>query len=115
MNLLTATSTLLDAVKTHAPEDDRFIKAAIKRMEKRLRVLQLRAVQATKRNRTNAFWDAMAKFAGGVHPKNNVAVIPCKRCEFLIDFGEFCSAGEYDGRGRIKSLTCPACKLSMMP
>ncbi len=112
MNLLCATTTLLDAVKTHAPEDDRIIKAAIKRMEKRLGVLQLRAAQAKKRNRSNAFWDAMARFSGGVS-KSDQAVIPCKGCGLHIDFADFCSMGEYDGRGRIKSLTCPACNLSM--
>ncbi|HEV2692407.1 MAG TPA: hypothetical protein VG347_05875 [Verrucomicrobiae bacterium] len=113
MTLLTATSTLIDAVKTYAPEEDAHIQRAVKRMEKRLLVLQVRAKKNEKRIRTLAFWCAMVTFNGGVSPGPRLAVIPCKGCEYLITFKDFIKNGEWDGRGNFKSLICPHCECLM--
>ena len=115
MNLLDATTTLIDTAKTYAPENDAVIARAIKRMEKRLFVLQVRSAKARKRNRVKAFWDAMGLFKGGASggPKSD-AVIPCKVCDHLIGFGEFCKHAEFTGGGRIETLTCPNCNNVMV-
>lgn len=115
MTLLEATTTLIDAVKTYAPESDRKVTQAIKRMEKRLFVLLVRQAKARKRARTNAFWDAMATLGGGVSCAPNVDVIPCKGCDAVIDFGTFCKSAEWTGNGRVINLTCPKCGLCMEP
>jgi len=113
MTLLTATTTLLDAVKTYAPEEDQQIRRAVKRMEKRLMVLQVRAAKREKANRTDAFWDAMGKFEGGVCVFKHTACFPCKACKQHIYFGDFLKNAEWDGRGRVKSVLCPKCNLLM--
>lgn len=118
MTLLEATTTLIDAVKTWAPEEDRKIAQAVKRMEKRLFVLQVRAAWARKRNRRKAFYDAMGEFGGGVvdnGPAGGIkyAVIPCKACRFFVTFGDFCKGAEFTGHGRIIILVCPKCGCQM--
>lgn len=131
MNLLEATSTLIDAAKTYGPESDRVLQRSIKRMEKRLHVLQVRSAKARKRNRMKAFWDAMAIFSGGVTDTTRQvggiwptttkfpntakleAVIPCRACCHAIRFGEFCKGAEFNGRGEILTLTCQACACVM--
>lgn len=109
MTLLTATSTLIDAAKTYGPESDRVLLRAIKRMEKRLEVLQLRDAKNRKRVRMEAFWDAMALFEGGKCLERNEAVFHCKLCARKIYFGDFCKCADYDGRGYLRSLVCPGC------
>jgi hypothetical protein len=109
MNLLEATSTLIDVAKTHAHENDHVARRAIKRMEKRLFLLQVRAAKARKRNRFQAFWDAMAVFNGGVCTQKRQAVIPCAACENKMYFGDFCKTAEFTGHGRVKTLACPKC------
>lgn len=113
MTLLEATITLIDAVKTWAPEEDRKIAKAVKRMEKRLFVLQIRAAWARKRNRRKAFYDAMGEFGGGILMKDPISLsrgmIPCKACHARIYFGDFCKNADFTGHGRIISLACPKC------
>lgn len=119
MNLLEATATLIDAAKTYAPEQDKVIQRAVRRMEKRYLVLQVRAAKARKRNRINSFWHAMAIFNGGAaqnpdHPRRRKeACIPCQRCGHLIFFSEFCKGATFSGAGRIQFLECGACGLVM--
>jgi len=113
MTLLDATTTLIAAVKTWAPEEDRKVAQAVKRMEKRLFLLQVRHAKARKRNRTNAFWDAMTQFHGGACQTKHQACIPCKACGFKIFFGDFCKHGDWTGHGKIKTLGCPKCGCTM--
>lgn len=113
MNLLEATTTLIDAVKTWAPEDDRKIAQAVKRVEKRVFVLQVRAAKRRKRNRVKAFYHAMGHFGGGCDPQFRRALILCKACNHWIFFGDFCRNAEWTGNGLIISLTCPKCHIVM--
>src|SRR4051812_34002215 len=55
MTLLEATSHLIDCAKTNAHESDRVMQRAVKRMEKRLAVLKLRAAKTLRRNRRLAW------------------------------------------------------------
>ena len=111
MNLLEATSTLLDFVKTNAPENDKTIQRAIKRMEKRLTVLQARRAKNLKRIQMEAFFDArtitIAAVIGGV------AMMQCTKCLEIIEFDDFVRTAEYTGRGRFLSVTCPWCRFLM--
>jgi hypothetical protein len=120
MTLLDATTTLIDAAKTYAPENDRVIARAVKRMEKRLAILQQRAVQYRARNQTNAWLYGVALY-GGRRAKHRViadrpeAVIPCKACQHEITFDEFLTAADYTGHGHVRQITCPACGVVMAP
>lgn len=109
MNLLEATTTLIDCAKTYAPENDKVVARAVRRMEKRLHVLQVRSVKARKRCRVKAFWDAMANFEGGVCVKTNKPVFTCPACHCLINFADFCHKGMFSGSGKMVSMQCPQC------
>lgn len=109
MTLLEATTTLLDAVKTYAPEDDRVIIRATKRMEKRLLVLQVRHAKARKRNRTKAFWCAMQMFGGGACTVKHTACFPCPACKQKLYFGDFIRNAGISDSGRFLTMSCPRC------
>ncbi len=114
MNLLEATTTLIDAVKTYAPEDDRAIARAVKRMEKRLLILQVRAAKRRKANRVKAFWQAMALFNGSVCDdarvsKKQQACFICPSCRKLLFWGDFIRSAQISPGGRFESTTCPHC------
>ena len=109
MTLLDATTTLIDAVKTYAPEDDRNISRAVKRMEKRLFILQVRNAKAWKRNRIKAFWNAMALFNGGACLKSHRACFGCPNCKRKLFFGDFCKNADFSAGGRFISMICPGC------
>ena len=111
MNLLEATTTLIDAVKTHAPEEDRMVQRAVRRMEKRLFVLQVRRAKARKRNRRKAFWQAVGLFDGGVlvTDSSKRGMFLCPQCKGRIFFGDFCKNAEFTGSGRFTTMSCPHC------
>jgi hypothetical protein len=114
MNLLDATTILIESAKNFCPVEDPEILRAVKRMEKRLEVLQYRAAKRKKQVRMSAFWDAFGEFGGGKSVARNAAVIVCKGCQSEIDFGDFLKHAEWDGIGRVKSLNCAQCGLLMM-
>lgn len=97
MTLLDATTTLIDTAKTYAPED-RVVARAVKRMEKRLRLLQLRNAKAIRRRRSSAWVDCLV-----------VIKATCSGCGFVFDFGSFVKNAQLTGHGHIKSLRCPNC------
>jgi hypothetical protein len=109
MNLLEATTTLIDVARTYAPDDDRIVARAIKRMEKRLFVLQVRQAKARKRNRVKAFWDAIGYFNGGVCTQSRKACFLCPACGLNLYFGDFIKNAEFSKGGRFLSMSCPHC------
>ena len=113
MTLLEATTTLIDAVKTYAPEDDRSISRAVKRMEKRLFVLQVRQAKARKRNRVKAFFNAMGLFSGGACTITHKACFQCPRCKQKLFFFDFCKNAEFSASGRFVVMSCPYCACLM--
>jgi hypothetical protein len=112
MNLLDATATLLDFAKTNAHEGDRVIQRAIRRMEKRLFILQVRAAKRRRRARLEAFYQAIAAFRGSSGSRA-VGLIPCMNCDNAMGFREFCKGAVFTGSGRIQSLTCNECGAEM--
>ena len=95
MTLLEATATLIDCAKTWAP-DDPIVKRAVRRMERRLEVLQLRAANARRLRRHKA-WVALQSFR------------PVCDCGHRFIFGEFAGAAVLTGHGNIKRYHCPKC------
>src|SRR5690242_9194582 len=102
MNLLEATTTMIDAVKTYAPEDDKTIQRAVKRFEKRLFVLQVRAAKRRRRNRRHAFQHAVEIFNGRAASVcgRYYGEVDCKGCNTILLFGDFCRDGEFSGSGK---------------
>jgi hypothetical protein len=96
VTLLDATATLIDCAKTYA-DHDKSVMRAVARMEKRLRLLQLRAARA-RRSRRRSAWRALQFFA------------PVCRCSHRFTFGQFVRSAEIDGRGWIQRFVCPACR-----
>lgn len=117
MTLLEATATLIDAVKTWAPGEDRKLKAAVKRMEKRLRLLQLRARKAFRRRRWSAWYQACADYGEVWHPPGRptrrLTDPICGQCFHMINYREFCHSAEFGGRGNLLVLCCPYCDFPM--
>jgi hypothetical protein len=117
MNLLDATATLIDFAKTNAHESDRVVQRAIRRMEQRHAVLQLRAARNRKRTRSKAFWNAMALFDGYSTALNGAgklqAAFSCYDCEHRFFFGDFIKHAKWDGRGIVTLLICPNCQADM--
>jgi len=113
MTLLEATTTLIDAVRTYAPEEDRSIARAVKRMEKRLFILQVREAKARKRNRVKAFWNAMGLFDGGVCTPTRKACFICPACKQKLYFGDFIRNAEFSKGGRFEQMSCPHCACLM--
>lgn len=109
MNLLEATSTLIDLAKTHGREDDRVLQRAIRRMEKRLMLLKVRAAKARRRARREAFWEAYAIFKGHPCADTHQACIPCQAYQRKLYFGDFCKWGWWTGHGRVQLLECRYC------
>lgn len=109
VTLLDATATLIDFAKTNGQETDRLLSKATARMEKRLRLLQLRRAKTIRRNRTAAFWKVLSFLNGGADMKNRRACFDCGRCGFRFYFGEFLKTGIFAGHGKIKTLICPKC------
>lgn len=97
MTLLEATSHLIDAAKTWCPRDDKMLTRAIKRMEKRLEVLQFRKATALRRRRHKA-WELMQ------HLRRD-----CQHCGFDFCFGDFVKTAEIDHRQLVR-FDCPACE-----
>ncbi|MES2219372.1 MAG: hypothetical protein V4587_00210 [Acidobacteriota bacterium] len=96
MTLLEATGMLIDCAKTWAPENDRLMKRAVKRMEKRLLVLQVRAAKERHRRRRIAWNDLQA-------------IKPVCDCGHAFELGEFVRQAELGARGCIKHFQCPHC------
>jgi len=116
VNLLDATVTLLDAVKTFAP-DTVEIKRAARRMEKRLLVLQVRAAKSLRRRRWNAFYEASAMTGDVVRVEgciNHHGPPKCQHCAYQFDFGSSVREADICGRAHIKQLYCPACGYHMI-
>lgn len=105
MTLLDASVHLIDAAR-QVPEN-KVLERAIKRMERRVQVLRLRAARARRRGRHKAWWNVMWTYVGGFAHKR--AVIDCPGCKVWIDFGHFASNAEIDGRGYVKSWECGKC------
>lgn len=97
MTLLDATGHLIEIAKTFG-RDDAITRRAIKRMEKRLALLQLRKAKALRARRHKAWWNGPS-----------TQQCPHPECEHEITFGEFCRTAEIDGRGRTKRWNCPHC------
>jgi len=97
MTLLEATSTLLDCVKTWGPDDSVQIRRAVKRMEKRLDVLQLRAKKALRRRRHKGWLDLQ-----------HLAPV-CQHCGATFIFGDFAKTAELNHKGDIIRFDCPEC------
>lgn len=97
MTLLDATSTILDAVKTWCPDNDRKLKSAVKRMEKRLEVLRLRSLKSLRRRRHKGFNDLL-HFC----PK-------CPYCAEEFVFGDFAKSAQLNTRGDVLRFDCPSC------
>jgi hypothetical protein len=99
MNLLDATTHVLEAAR-EAPENP-ILTRAIKRLDRRVQLLRLRAAKARRRNRHKAWNRATIPF-GASH-------IGCVECKCTIDFGTFAKRALIDGRGRAVELRCPEC------
>lgn len=97
MTLLEATSHLIDIAKTFG-RDDAITRRAIKRMERRLAVLQLRTAKALRARRHKAWWNGPS-----------TTQCPHPECQHPISFGEFCKSAHIDGRGRTRRWDCPHC------
>ena len=110
MTLLEATSHLIDCAKTNAHESDRVMARAIKRMEQRLRVLQLRTAKARRKARDNA-WIILCimtlKQEEGGDPT-------CRHCGHVFSFGQFVKTGFITHRGQIRAFHCPACDVHLI-
>lgn len=113
MNLLDATATVLDLAKTHAHESDRVAQAAIKRVEKRLHLLRIRAAKNRRRLRHHAWWILMWHFKGGWLQDSKVMVIECPQCDELVDFGHVCRSAVISGRGAVVKFDCPHCGFAL--
>lgn len=109
MTLLDATTTLIDFARTNGSEEDACLARAIKRMEQRLFVLQVRHAKRQKQIRTKAFWDAMCNFNGGACQLTRQACIPCPTCQLKIFSGDFMKNAEWTGTGKVLTLACPKC------
>lgn len=109
MTLLEATGRLIEFAKQKGKPTDKVLKRAVKRMEDRHYLLRYRAIKAKKRNRDNAFWDAMGVFNGAAHGEPRRAGIACHRCSYVIYFGEFLKYSSINGRGQCLFLDCPVC------
>jgi DNA-directed RNA polymerase subunit RPC12/RpoP len=118
MNLLDATETLLDAVRTHAPwETDITIARSIKRMEKRLEVLKLRAEKRRQNISETAFFNALGIVGGGavnVTTAKGTPAILCRNCQTKILFEDFVEVAVFNGAGTMQSMTCPKCKWKLI-
>ena len=101
MTLLNATSILLDFVKTEAPEDPH-IKRAVKRMERRLAVLQLRSAKALLRRRHKGWADLL-------HLAES-----CPACGIKFSFGDFAKTALLNSRGDILNFDCPDCGVTVV-
>lgn len=97
MTLLDATATLIDLVKTWAPQEDAHTKRAIRRMERRLDVLRLRAAKSLRRRRSKGWKDLQF-----LAPK-------CVTCGEEFCFGDFVKKAELNHRGDIIRYDCPSC------
>jgi hypothetical protein len=120
MTLLDATATLIDFAKTNGIESDSHLLKAVKRMEKRLRLLQLRRAKTIRRNRQSAWDDCrlglLARWswqnpgkATAIKKQKLIEDPECHRCGFKFNFGLFLKNAVLDGRGKIKTLICPKC------
>lgn len=100
MTLLEATSTLIDAVRSHGLDEQPAVRRALKRMEQRLDVLQHRQSKALLRRRQIAY--AMLKALTKGH---------CRVCRFDIAYGDFLHNPhcQYDGRGFLRFYRCANC------
>jgi len=104
MTLLEATSTLIDFAKTNAPDSDRVMARAIKRLEKRLAVLQLRKAKSRRTGRNRA-WRLMKHLFGDA-PE-------CQHCAAEITFKEFVTTAQINGQ-RICLFNCPRCQKTII-
>src|ERR1700733_15260147 len=109
MTLLTATSTVIDHCKSSGHENDRQLQRAISRLEKRLRLLQLRHAKTLRWNRRKAFWVDIGLLDGGCDMKRKQGVFDCPQCKYRFDFGDFLKSATITGHGRVKTLICPKC------
>lgn len=109
MTLLDATSTLIDFAKTNGRETDPILTKAVTRMEKRLRLLQLRRVKMIRWNRRKAFWHTVGLMGGGVDMPRKQGVFYCPKCNHRFDFGNFLKCSELKGNGTVRRLLCPGC------
>lgn len=90
---------MIDAVKTWCPAGDRKLNGAIKRMEKRLEVLQFRAAKALSARRHKG-WAMLKKLIPGQ---------TCGSCAIEFSFGDFAKAANLTGHGQIREFRCPSC------
>jgi hypothetical protein len=115
MNLLDATSHVLEAARESAGADRPPLKQAIRRVERRTELLRLRAVKARRRMRHRAFWHAMKSYAGGFAHKPLRCVFCCPHCSLVVDFGVFVKHAVIDGRAHFKTFVCPSCGFDLVP
>jgi hypothetical protein len=98
MTLLEATSTLLDCVKTWSPNNSPQVNRAVRRMERRLQVLQLRQAKSLRRRRQKGWLDLQHLAPA------------CQHCGFDFCFGDFAKTAELNWRGDIIRFDCPSCE-----
>jgi len=110
VTLLEATTRLIDTVKEHVHLPDHpDVNRAVKRMEKRLHVLQVRHAYRQKSNRSKAFKDSWSHLCC-TGPADISAIIICRNCNSEIFFVDFVENAEWSGNGKFLSLTCPWCR-----
>ncbi len=107
MNLLEATSCLIDCAKTYGHENDRQLQRSIRRMEKRLRLLKRRQLRALRRLRWDSWYDACIML--GDRPSPHMNQPRCPQCRHVLTFREFVHNSTLRQRGHVWKLLCPQC------
>lgn len=113
MNLLDATTIVIDCIREQNCYDNDNIVRAVNRLEKRLDVLKLRRAKRHKNNRWKAFRQAMEIFGGGAYGEPLQACVICQKCKEPIGFEDFCHTAIFNGNGKIKTLQCLNCGVTM--
>ncbi len=98
--------------KTHGRENDKPLQRAVRRMEKRLELLQYRRLTLRRRSRSRAWeWYQFTRGVRGILQGE----VACPYCKFEICFGEFLKAVELRGNTcDIIRFDCPACGTLLM-
>lgn len=109
MNLLEATSHVLEAARETPGADRTPLKQAIARVDKRIQLLRRRAVKARRRVRRRAWWHTLKSYGGGIAHKPLRMVFACPTCRRLLDFGDFARGAHYTGHAHLEVFKCPGC------
>lgn len=114
MTLLDASTTLVDAVRQLPAADDPRgpLAKSIRRMERRIQVLRLRAAKARKLRRSKAWLEAQEILPSSL--EGNQAIVVCPKCLERFNFGDFVRTAEITGHGIIKLWICTKCDWPMI-